>query len=126
VTPIEEILANPEAWDGQRVRIEGRVGEVCPRKGCWMDLVQAEEGDEHHQLRVKVEDGVIVFPVDSSGSLAEAEGVVSVMDMSRDRYVSWLAHLAEEKGEELDPSTVGEGPFQWIQVMGVGARLTRP
>lgn len=123
---IEAILADPEAYAGKRVRVEGRVREVCPKKGCWMDLVPAEvsEGGEA-ALRIKVEDDVIVFPGDAVGSVAVAEGVVEVVEMERQRYVAWLAHQAEERGEDFDPSTVGEGPFQWVQVKGEGARLSR-
>lgn len=124
-TTIAEILADPAAYEGRRVRVEGRVKDVCPMKGCWMDLVPSGADAEGPKMRVKVQDDVIVFPAEAKGSVAVAEGIVEVIEMDRDRYVSWLAHEAEERGETFDPSTVGEGPFQWVQVKGEGARLQR-
>jgi hypothetical protein len=72
---------------------------------------------------VKVDDGVIVFPVTSKGKLAVAEGVVEAIPMTRDEYVDWLEHLAEERGGKFDASKVGEGPFRIVQIKGTGARI---
>jgi hypothetical protein len=119
-TPLAAVLADPEAWAGKRVRIEGRVAEVCPKAGCWMELVEEAGG---HRLRVKVDDGVIVFPADAVGRLAAAEGVVEVLPMSRESYRAWLAHLAEEQGRPFDEAEVGAGPFRLVQVRGAGAEV---
>ncbi|HYO14052.1 MAG TPA: DUF4920 domain-containing protein [Thermoanaerobaculia bacterium] len=119
-TSVAKILADPDAWVGKTVRIEGKVMDVCPMAGCWMEL---EEGDGAAKLRVKVDDGVIVFPVTAKGKLAVAEGVVESIPMTREKYVAWLQHLAEERGQTFDPSTVGEGPFRIVQVKGTGARI---
>ncbi|HEX4960973.1 MAG TPA: DUF4920 domain-containing protein [Thermoanaerobaculia bacterium] len=119
-TSAAKILADPDAYVGKRVRIEGRVVDVCPMKGCWMELEEKAGGA---RLRIKVDDGVIVFPVDSKGKAAVAEGTVEAIPMSRENYVAWLAHLAEEKGQRFDPATVGKGPFRIVQIRGVGARI---
>ena len=58
VTSIEEILAKPDSWTGKKVQISGKVTGVCAKQGCWMDLTSASNST----LRVKVDDGVIVFP----------------------------------------------------------------
>jgi hypothetical protein len=119
-TSVAKILADPDAYVGKRVRIEGRVVDVCPMKGCWMEM---EEKGGASRLKVKVDDGVIVFPVDAKGKLAVAEGTVEALPMTRERYVGWLQHLAEEKGEKFDPATVGDGPFRILQIRGTGARI---
>lgn len=119
-TSVAKILADPDAYVGKTVRIEGKVADVCPMKGCWMEL---EEKDGKSRLKVKVDDGVIVFPVDAKGKSAVAEGTVEAIPMDRERYVAWLTHLAEERGEKLDASTVGEGPFRILQIRGTGARI---
>jgi Domain of unknown function (DUF4920) len=119
-TSIAKILADPDAWVGKKVRVEGKVVDVCPMKGCWMEL---EEGTGPAKLRVKVDDGVIVFPVTARGKLAVAEGTVEAIPMTRERYVAWLEHLAEERGEKFDASRVGEGPFRIFQIRGSGARI---
>lgn len=119
-TPIARILADPDAYVGKTVRIEGKVLDVCPMKGCWMELAQEGDGSS---LRVKVDDGVIVFPVTAKGRLAVAEGVLEAIPMTRESYVGWMEHLAEERGKTFDASTVGEGPFRILQLKGTGARI---
>jgi hypothetical protein len=119
-TPIAAILADPDAYVGKTVRVEGRVAEVCPKAGCWMELASGDAGET---LRIKVEDGVIVFPADAAGRAAVAEGVVEAVPMSREQYVGWLRHLAEERGDAFDESGVGDGPFRLIQVRGTGAEI---
>ena len=119
-TPISKILADPDASLGKTVRIEGKVLDVCPMAGCWMEL--AEEGGKE-KLKVKVDDGVIVFPMTAKGKLAVAEGTLEAIPMTREKYVEWLKHLAEEKGETFDIATVGDGPFRVLQLKGTGARV---
>jgi hypothetical protein len=119
-TSVAKILADPDSYVGKKVRIEGRVADVCPMKGCWMELSEEKAGSS---LRIKVDDGVIVFPVTARGKLAVAEGVVEAIPMTRERYVAWLEHLAEERGQKLDPATVGSGPFRILQIRGTGARI---
>ncbi len=119
-TSIAEILADPDAFVGKTVRVEGGVLDVCPKKGCWIEV-----GDEEQHIRIKVDDGVIVFPTDAAGKIAAAEGEVEAIEMTRERYVGWLAHLAEEKGETFDEAEadVGDGPFRMIQIKGTGATI---
>jgi hypothetical protein len=119
-TPIHQILADPDAFLGKTVRIEGGVLDVCPMKGCWVEV-----GGEGESLRVKVEDDVIVFPADSRGRIIAAQGVVEAVEMTREAYLEWLAHLAAEKGESFDAAAadIGDGPHRTIRLRGTGARL---
>lgn len=122
VTPIAEILAAPESWDGRNVRVEGEVSGVCTKKGCWMDLSDTEG----HILKIRVEDGVLVFPSDAEGLLASAEGRVSVQEMDRERYLGWQQHLASDRGETFDESTLGDGPYLLVEIAGTGAQVEGP
>ena len=119
-TRIADILADPDAGIGKTVRVEGGVLDVCPRKGCWIEI-----GGEGESIRIKVEDDVIVFPAAAKGRLAAAQGEVEAIEMTREKYVGWLAHLAEERGEEFDAETadVGDGPYRIIHIKGTGARI---
>ena len=118
-TAIREIVENPDAWAGKMVRIEGQVSGVCAKKGCWMEL-ESLDGD---RLRVKVEDDVIVFPREAQGRWAAAQGTVEVQDLSREQYVGWQRHLAEENGESFDEASVGDGPYRIVQIKGTGAEV---
>lgn len=117
-TPIAEIVADPRRFDGRRVRVTGEVEGVCPMKGCWMNLRQGDA-----VVQIKVEDDVIVFPADAVGDEATAEGVVELLEMSRDEYVSWQKHLAEELDRAFDPESVGDGPYEIVRIKGLGAEI---
>ncbi len=119
-TPIAKILADPDSYVGKTVRVDGGVLDVCPRKGCWIEV-----GDEGESIRIKVDDGVIVFPAAAQGKIAAAQGEVEAIDMTREKYLGWLAHLAEEKGEtfDADSADLGDGPFRLIRIRGTGARF---
>lgn len=119
ITPIAEILADPEAWVGKTVQIEGEVSGVCARQGCWMDLTSPSDAT----LRVKVDDGVIVFPQEAVGRRAVAEGVVEIMELERDRYEAWLRHVAEEENRDFDAAEVGEGPYRIVRLRGLGSEI---
>lgn len=122
LTPIEEILKDPDEWSGRRVRIAGEVSGVCSKQGCWMDLTSPDDAT----LRVKVEDGVIVFPQEAVGRQAQAEGEVEILDMEREKYEAWLRHVAEEEGREFDATEVGEAPFRVVRLRGSGAEIGAP
>lgn len=119
VTPIADILASPRDYAGRVVRVEGKVSGVCAMAGCWMEL----EDEARRRLRIKVEDGVLVFPKDATGRQAVAQGTVGVQALSREQYVAWRQHLAEEMGTTFDEATVGGGPFELVQIAGSGATI---
>ena len=85
---------------------------------CWIEL--ASDSDE--RLRVKVTDGDIVFPLSAKGHPATVEGIVEKIELDEEQHRNWLAHVAEEKGESFDPTTV-HGPMTFYQVQGLGARI---
>jgi hypothetical protein len=70
---VSALMAHPDDYVGKTVQVKGKISAVCQEMGCWMEL----QGDGEKKIRVKVEDGVIVFPKDSAGSLAIAEGKLS-------------------------------------------------
>jgi hypothetical protein len=76
-TPIAKLLETPDAFVGRTVRIDGVATSVCEDMGCWIAI--AAEGDTEKTVRVKVEDGVIVFPVSAKGKKVSAEGVWEVV-----------------------------------------------
>lgn len=117
VTPISLIADAPEVWLGQRVLVRGTVVEVCAMKGCWMDL--ASDGD-FETIRVKVDDGVITFPLSARGKTALVEGTVEKIELTREEAVEQARHHAEEAGEPFDPESV-TGPRTIYQVRGIGA-----
>jgi hypothetical protein len=120
VTPVADILGNPEKYDGKQVLVEGKVGDVCKKMGCWMMLTG--EG-KVESIRVKVKDGEIVFPQDARGRMARVQGVVSVRTMTKEQLIAQGEHMAEEQGVTFDPATV-TGPKKVVQINGEGAVIS--
>ena len=114
---VSELSDNIDDYVGKRVRVEGLVTDVCPKRGCWMRL---ESDREYESLLFKVQDGVIVFPMSMKGKYAVADGVVRKVELDLEQTRRYLAHKAEEKGEALDPATVTE-PISYVRLDGVGA-----
>jgi hypothetical protein len=73
-TPIASITAKPADFVGKTIRVDGVATAVCEMMGCWMALAPEGQPDAP-TVRLKVEDGVIVFPVSAKGKKVSAEGV---------------------------------------------------
>ncbi len=77
-TSVSDIFARPDSYSGKTVKVTGKVVDVCAHRGCWMDLA----GDKPNEtIRVKVEDGVIVFPASARGRQATVQGLVEMMKL---------------------------------------------
>jgi gamma-glutamylcyclotransferase (GGCT)/AIG2-like uncharacterized protein YtfP len=118
-TNISDILADPEAYLDKTVLVEGEVLDVCPMMGCWMEL---KSDDGEGKIKVKVKDGEIVFPVEAKGSTALVEGTVYKIELTQEKAIEHFQHVAEEKGQEFDPSTI-TGPMTIYQIKGLGAEI---
>ena len=116
VIKVSELVANADKYVGQTVRVEGVVIDVCAKRGCWMDL-KGESG----KVRIKVEDGVMVFPMDAKGKNAIAEGVFTKIEMTPEEARAHAKHLAEETGQALDAAKVPDAPTVVYQIQGTGA-----
>jgi len=73
-TPIKALIEKPADYVGKTVRIDGVATAVCENMGCWL-AVAPEDDPKGATVRLKVEDGVIVFPVSAKGRKVSAEGV---------------------------------------------------
>lgn len=116
---VAELLSNAERYVDQRVKVKGKITDVCPKAGCWIDI---SDGDR--TLRFKVKDYQIVFEADTKGHGVIAEGVFTRSELSREDAERYARHIAEEKGEEFDPSTI-TGPMTVYRIDGTGAVLTK-
>ena len=118
-TQISAILADPEAFVGQRVLVTGTVVGVCENKGCWMDIASEVESEK---IQIKVDDGVITFPLSARGHSALVEGIVERLDLSIEQQIEQGLHEAEEHGTEFDPDSITE-PKTIYRIRGIGALI---
>ena len=116
-TTIAKVMAKPEKFVGKTVQVKGKVTEVCQMMGCWMDLT-----DGAQSIHIKVDDGVIVFPKESVGKQALAEGKLIKIELTKEQAIAQAKHTAEEQGRKFDPASV-KGGTTIYQIEGSGARL---
>jgi len=116
---IAELLGQPEKYVGKSIKVVGLVDDVCPMKGCWVEILEKQSKET---IRFKVRDDVIVFPAEAKGRTIVAEGILRRHQLNEARARAWLKHLAEEKGETFDESS-HKGPLGFYQIEGRGAEL---
>ena len=69
---VSELATNPDQYVGKQIQIVGLVEDVCPVRGCWASVKDAEDGS---QIRFKVPDGKVVFTAKMVGDVVEAAGI---------------------------------------------------
>lgn len=116
---VSALLRDAAALEGKTVQVKGKVTEVCQMMGCWMNLVDALT---QQSVRIKVNDGDIIFPKDAPGRMAVAEGKLKKIVLSREQAVAMARHEAEEQGRKFDPASVKAGKT-FYQIQGTGAVL---
>jgi hypothetical protein len=89
---IAALVSHSGEYVGKTVQVKGKITEVCQMMGCWMMLTN----DDGQKVRIKVNDGDIVFPKDAAGkqAVAQAKGE------------------AEESGRKFDSASVKAAVIQ--------------
>ena len=102
-TPIKALLDKPQDFVGKTVRVDGVATEICQHMGCWM-AVAPEGSTSGGTVRLKVEDGVIVFPASAKGRKVSAEGVFEVVGKDEESK--------EAAGEHAKKDTKAQKEYQ--------------
>ena len=116
-TPVATLLGTPDNYVGKVVQVKGKVTEVCQMMGCWMQIQDGEKA-----IRFKVKDGEIMFPKNSAGKNAVAEGVLKKIELNQQQAVAYAKHEADERGQKFDASKIKSGMTMY-QIQGTGAVL---
>jgi len=116
-TSISDIFARPDLYSGKTVKVKGKVVDVCGHRGCWMDLAGDKAGET---IRVKAEDGVIVFPASARGREATVQGVVETLPMCQEEALLFRQKDAKAKGVPFDPASV-TGTESALAIRATGA-----
>lgn len=107
---LSTLMESPDKYVGKTVRVEGTVTAVCEHAGCWMRLGGDKPGQD---IRIKVKDGEIVFPVSAKGKAAVAEGVFAKID-AKESPEAHAKHAEEHKSCETTAT---------YQINGTGALI---
>jgi hypothetical protein len=114
---VSDLLANPDEYVGKTVRVKGTAVGVCAHRGCWINIASDTEGET---VRVKVQDGVIVFPPEIMGDTVIAEGVWTANELTMEQTKKVCAAQAKEEGKEFDEKEVSSCMTMY-QISGTGA-----
>ena len=118
-TNISDILANPAEFEGKKVLVEGTIVGVCAKRGCWIELSSDKESES---IRIKVNDGEIVFPMETKGKTALVEGEVFAFTYETDAECSGSCqHKAAEGEEAKECEHVEKATKTVYMIKGLGA-----
>jgi hypothetical protein len=116
---IQQVLSQADRYTGKTVQVKGKVTEVCEMMGCWMEMVDPASGQH---VRIKVNDGDIVFPKDAAGKMAIAEGKLAKITLSKEEAIAHAKEEAADRKQPFKPESV-KGPVAFFQIEGTGAVL---
>jgi len=114
---VSDLLAKPDDYVGKTVRVKGVVVGTCAHRGCWINVAGDKEGEK---VRVKVQDGVIVFPPELVGDTVIAEGVWTANELTMEQTKEVCESQAKKAGEEFDEAEVTTCMTMY-QITGTGA-----
>ena len=100
-TPIKALVNHPEEFVGKTVRIDGVATAVCEEMGCWL-AVSTSDAKDADTIRVKVDDGVIKFPITAKGKQVSAEGVFEELTPAAAKTAA-AEHAAHHPQAKPDP-----------------------
>ena len=122
IQSISSLIDNPNQFLDKQIVTEGKIVDVCPMKGCWIEIKDSHSGQI---IRVKVQDDVIIFPEDSKEKKVIVNGVFTKIEFTEDQAIKWKIHLAEEKGLKLEESDVTLDSSDLIEyrIKGLGAKI---
>jgi len=113
---IATLLEKPAGYVGRTVQVKGKITGVCQDMGCWMYLADGQG----RKIRIKVNDGEIVFPKDGDGRTATAEGVFTKLDLTREQATERAREEAKDSNKTFDPASIKSGAVEY-QIQGTGA-----
>ena len=103
IRDVTQLLKNPDKYLNEDILATGIVKEVCPMRGCW---IQISDDSTAGGIRVKVTDGEIVFPKSAKNHNVTVQGTFVRLDLSKDQAINWKVHLEAEKGIDLNPNDI--------------------
>jgi len=119
---IDSLLNIPNQYLGKDVLVSGEIAEVCPMRGCWIDI-KGINTDSH--IRIKVTDGQIVFPLSAKGKYVDVQGKFTKLNFTEEQAIKWKIHLAEEQGIKLNYEDVEITSDDLVEyrINGTGANI---
>jgi len=100
---VSDLINNSMDHLDKNIIVTGKIIEVCPMRGCWAQII---DPDGKASIRIKVDDGEIVFPLSAVGADMIVKGILKKRVFSQKQARDWKVHLAEEKGLTLNSDSI--------------------
>ena len=97
---MSRLLGEPETFVGKKVRVDGVITGVCKKRGCWIQVTNPDTGEG---IRIKVEDGVIVFPYAAMGEPVSAEGIFEAVALTPEQVAARAARQEQQPASHSHP-----------------------
>lgn len=114
MTDLHQKLQSDTIYTG---KVEGKVVEVCKKKGCFMKLERASG----EPVMVKFTDYAFFMPQDILGKTVVIEGVAKVNETSVER----LKHFAEDAGKSKEEIAKITAPKKDIVIVADGVVVVK-
>jgi len=113
VLQLSELMAAPDAHDGDTLVLEATVLDVCPKKGCWMTFDTGAS-----EMRVTFKDYGFFVPKDIAGRTVRVEGVFEETEIPLEE----ARHYLEDAGRHAEAAAL-VGPQKGFTFVATGVLL---
>lgn len=110
-TPISEVLADTVQYNGQYLRVSGKVSAVCAKKGCWLRMAGDEGSAEDVFVKFTCPVDGRLIPMKAVGHDVIVEGTLTIEDITE----ADARHYAED---------AGKSPEEIAKIVGSQKRLS--
>lgn len=115
---VADCVNKADSLGGKKVKISGRVAQVCVKKGCWWSIENPE--DPSQRIRVTHKDYGFFVPQDAKGKEAVAYGTLEVKKMTEAEAV----HMAKDEGQTaIDPDKL---PKVELRLLASAIEMKKP
>lgn len=119
VVPVAKVLADPEAYEGKELTLEGVVSDVCAKRGCWLRIADEKDAEASVFVKLTCDESGVIVPLDSSGDKVRARGKIVMETVSE----ADARHLAEDAGESPEAIAKIVGPQKSLNLQTKGVWL---
>lgn len=112
-----DVATAPDDHLDQTVTVEGRITQVCQRKGCWLVLDTGTAPIRVLVARTASDDYAFTVPTDISGAQATVRGTLQRVTLDAATH----QHMAEDAGED---ASAEPRPSTELQITASGIIIT--
>lgn len=112
VISLDEAMA--KAGSESEVLVQGKIHDVCAKKGCWLVLQDGEK-----EIRVTFEGYSFFVPTDSKNKTVRAQGKIALKEISE----SEARHYAEDAGKSKDEIEKIKGSQKAYSMIATGVEI---